>query len=88
MKVISVSAESQYNVLVDCNWRHELLRIVNGKTRIAIVHSSAMAAQVRLAEEIDGEVFYFSVPDGEDAKSFSTISKLWDLTSPSDSNSC
>ena len=78
MKVISVCAESQYNVLVDCNWRHELLRIVNGKTRIAIVHSSAMAAQVRLAEEIDGEVFYFSVPDGEDAKSFSTISKLWD----------
>ena len=78
MKTISVSTEGRYDVLVDCNWRHELLRIVNGRTRIAIVHSSSMSKQVRLDEEIDGEVFYFSVPDGEDAKSFSTISKLWD----------
>ena len=75
MKTISVKADHQYNVLVDCDWKHELLRITKDRTRIAIIHSTSMSEEIR----IDGEVFYFSVPDGEEAKSFSTISKLWDL---------
>ena len=78
MKTVSVKAERQYNVFVDCDWKHELLRITKDRIRIAIVHSSAMSRQIRLDAEIDGEVFYFSIPDGEDAKSFTTLSKLWD----------
>lgn len=77
MKTISVKAEGQYNVLVDCNWKHELTSIVKDRTRIAIIHSSAMSDAVRLDFDIDGEVFYFGVPDGENAKSSSTLLTLW-----------
>lgn len=78
MKTISVKTEAQYNVLVDCNWKHELLSIARDRTRIAIIHSSSMSDTVHLDAGIEGEVFYFSLPDGEDAKSFSVLSKLWD----------
>lgn len=78
MKTISVKAERRYDVLVDCDWKHELLRIIKDRRRIAVVHSSAMSAEMRLDAEIDGELFYFNVPDGEDAKSLTTLSKLWE----------
>ena len=78
MKTISVNSERQYNVLIECSWKHELLRIAKDRSRIAIVHSSTMSGHVHLDGEIDGEVFYFNVPDGEGAKSFSTLSILWD----------
>jgi len=78
MKTISVKAEGHYDVLVDCNWKHELISIAKDRTRIAIIHSSSMSDAVRLDADIDGEVFYFSLPDGEDAKSFPILSKLWD----------
>ena len=78
MKTISVKAEGQYDVVIDCSWKHELIRIAKDRTRIAIIHSLAMSDAVRLNADIEGEVFYFNLPDGEEAKSFSTLCKLWD----------
>lgn len=77
MKSIGIAAEHQYNVLVNCDWKIELGKVIKGKSRIAIIHSSAMADAIHITEEIDSEIFYFKVPDGESAKSFSTLTDLW-----------
>ncbi len=77
MKRISVSAERNYDVQVDCDWRVELATLVENRSRIAIVHTDAMRDAVALPANLAAEVFYFNLPDGEAAKSFETISKLW-----------
>ena len=77
MKAISVKAEREYEVRVDCDWKSELIALSKTRTRIAVIHSEHMAQAVRIDADIDGEVFYFPLPDGELAKSFETISQLW-----------
>ena len=78
MKRVSVSAERDYDVQVDCDWKVELATLVANRSRIAIVHTDAMRDAVRLPAGLAPEVFYFNLPDGEAGKSFETISKLWD----------
>jgi len=77
MKTISVQAEREYQVLVDCDWRSELISLAKNRTRVAIIHSEQMSQAVHFEADIDAEIFYFSLPDGELAKSFTTISQLW-----------
>ena len=77
MKTISVNAEREYQVLVDCDWKSELISLAKNRTRIAVIHNEHMSKQVRIESDIDAEIFYFTLPDGELAKSFTTISQLW-----------
>ena len=77
MNKISVHAEREYEVLVDCDWKTELIALSKERTRIAVIHSQEMSKAVRIDAEIDAEIFYFSLPDGELAKSFTTIAQLW-----------
>ena len=77
MKKISVHAEREYEVFVDCDWKTELVSLAKERTRIAIIHSEQMSQEIRVDADIDAEIFYFSLPDGEQAKSFTTISQLW-----------
>jgi len=77
MKKISIHAEREYEVLVDCDWKSELISLAKNRTRIAVIHSEKMSKEVRIDSDIDAEFFYFSLPDGELAKSFTTISQLW-----------
>lgn len=78
MKIISVHAERNYTVSTECNWRDELIKIATGRVRMAVIHSMAMAEAVQISDEIDTEIFYFSIPDAEAAKNLATVSKLWD----------
>ena len=78
MKTISVHAERNYSVSTECNWRDELIRIATGRVRMAVIHSMAMAEAVQISDDIDAEIFYFSIPDAEAAKNLATMSKLWD----------
>ena len=77
MKKILVSAERKYEVLIDCDWKSELVSLAKNRTRIAIIHTQQMSESVRIDAEIDAEIFYFALPDGELAKSFASISQLW-----------
>ena len=77
MKRILVSAERKYEVLIDCDWKSELVSLAKNRTRIAIIHTQQMSESVRIDAEIDAEIFYFALPDGELAKSFASISQLW-----------
>ena len=77
MTRIGVNAERNYDVQVDCHWKSELATLVTNRSRVAIIHTDAMRDAVRLSADLAAEVFYFNVSDGEAAKSFETISKLW-----------
>ncbi len=75
MKFIEVKAEHNYNVIVDCDWRFQLLTLAQNRSRVGIIHTEEMASSVEF--DCDSEVFYFAVPDGEDAKSFKNLISLW-----------
>lgn len=78
MKTISVHAERNYTVITDCSWRDELISIAKNRVRMAVIHSSAMADAVRISDDGDTEIFYFSIPDAEAGKNLTSVSKLWD----------
>ena len=75
MKLIKVKAEHEYNVVVDCDWRSQLLALTKNRTRVGIIHTQEMASSIEF--DCESEVFYFTVPDGEDAKSFKNLTSLW-----------
>ena len=79
MKKINVRAEREYIVSVGCDWTSEILRISKGRSRVGIIHTREMRPRVQLASTSDTQFFYFEVPDGEDAKSFVNISRLWNM---------
>jgi len=75
MELISVKAEHEYDVMVDCDWRSQLLTLAKNRSRVGIIHTQEIAASVQF--NCDSEVFYFTVPDGEDAKSLKNLTLLW-----------
>lgn len=75
MKSIKVKAEHEYNVIVDCDWRSQLLALARNRTRVGIICTQEMASSIEF--DCDSEIFYFTVPDGEDAKSFKNLTSLW-----------
>jgi len=77
MRGINVRAERSYDVLIDCDWKSQVIECAANRARVAVIHSQSMADAVRLEADIDAEIFYFSLPDGEDAKSFTTITAIW-----------
>ena len=79
LKNISVQAERDYLVSVGCDWVSEILRITNERSRVGIIHTKEMRPRVQLDSSSGTQFFYFEVPDGEDAKSFVNISRLWNL---------
>lgn len=75
MELIEVNAEHSYDVVVDCDWKAQLREISKNRVRVGIIHTQEMASAV--AFDCDSELFYFAVPDGEDAKSFANLAALW-----------
>ena len=75
MRLIKVNAEHEYNVTVDCDWRTQLLALAKKRTRVGIIHTQDMASSIEF--DCDSEVFYFNVPDGEEAKSVANLTLIW-----------
>jgi 3-dehydroquinate synthase len=75
VKLIKVKAEREYSVIVDCDWRTQLLALAKNRTRVGIIHTQEMASSIDF--NCDSEVFYFTVPDGEEAKSIKNLTSLW-----------
>ena len=77
MKIIEVNAEHQYSVVIGCEWSSTLLAEIKGRTRIAVIISSAYSPDLTTLRSSDAELHIFTVPDGEDAKNSSTLISLW-----------
>lgn len=77
MKRITVNAERSYQVSIGCDWRKEILPLIHGRTRVAILISTAML-QYYLPLEVSGtSISIFEIPDGELGKTTATLESLW-----------
>ena len=76
-RVISVSAETKYDVVIGCNWRDELSLRASERTRCAIVTTESMKIALGDVEAGDCEFLYCIIPDGEEGKSPDVLLRLW-----------
>ena len=77
MHSIDVRSEHDYQVIIDCNWKEQLINSLGTRSRVAFIFSNRMKDVVKAIEVGDCEAFYFEVADGEDAKTYQTLNTLW-----------
>lgn len=79
--VIDVSAEHQYKVLIGRGLLGELPVLLDGASKVAIVHPAALEASAEaIREDLETQgltAVMMQVPDGEDAKTAEVLSFLW-----------
>lgn len=78
MVVIDISAERNYQVEIDIDWRKNLTHHFESRNQVAIIVSTAMAQRVTDFYIGDAEVHIFTIPDSEAGKSFATYQKVLD----------
>ena len=76
-EIVQVRSEREYDVLIDCDWRSEFARLVTGRTRVAIIVSASFRSHVGDLPDVDAEIHFFEIPDGEEGKHASTLESLW-----------
>ena len=77
MTIVKVSAEREYEVLIDISWKSELSKYLIGRSRAAVIVSEQMQPRIGQFESSDTEILTFTVPDGEAGKSSSTLLQIW-----------
>lgn len=77
MTTITVNAEHGYNVVIDTSWQQALAGAIHSRTRAAFIYSENMREQVRIPVDSECEIHYFELPDGESAKTATTLHTLW-----------
>lgn len=77
MKTIHVSADREYDVYVDVDFKAELIDLSKERTRVAIVFSEAMKDRIPTFDAGDTEFFYLPIADGEAGKSAPALSQAW-----------
>ena len=77
MKTIHVSADREYDVLIDTSFRSAVEKYSGDRARVAIFFSEHMKESIPQFSTGDTEYFYFPIPDGEAGKSPETISAIW-----------
>ena len=78
MKYISVSADRDYQVVIDANWQEALEPYLVNRGQVAVIVSEAMRDRITDLPETDAQIHIFTVPDSEAGKSFATYQKLLD----------
>jgi 3-dehydroquinate synthase len=78
MKNIFVSADRDYQVLIDANWQVALEPHLVNRGQVAVIVSEAMRDRITGLPETDAQIHIFTVPDSEAGKSFATYQKLLD----------
>jgi 3-dehydroquinate synthase len=78
MNSIKVFAEIEYSVEIGCNWNEALLPLLDGRSKAAIIVSSAMRSHIADLPSLDCEIFYFEIPDGEEGKCAKVLAQVWD----------
>ena len=74
---ITVNAERSYQVKLTNSWSRDLAAICEGRTRVAVIVSESYSPDLAEFKNLDSELHVFQVPDGEDGKSISTLTKIW-----------
>jgi 3-dehydroquinate synthase len=77
MTSISVTAERSYSVILTSDWNKELAQLCQGRTRVAVIVSEGFKPDLSGLMDLDSDIHVFDVPDGEDAKSVTTLNKVW-----------
>lgn len=77
MKTIEVRAERTYSVDFSSDWRSLLIQVLKSRTRVAIIVSEAMRAQVEGINGGDCEIFIFTIKDSEAGKSIKSLEQVW-----------
>ena len=77
MTIITVNAERSYEVTLTNSWRKDLASICEARTRVAVIVSETYSTELTELMSLDSELHVFQVPDGEDGKSISTLTKVW-----------
>jgi 3-dehydroquinate synthase len=78
MKNIFVSADRDYQVLIDANWQVALEPHLVNRGQVAVIVSEAMRDRITGLPDTDAQIHIFTVPDSEAGKSFLTYQKLLD----------
>ena len=77
MKKIHVSADRDYEVVIDVDYLTALSDRAQGRTRVAVVFSESMKDRIPQLEAGDCEFFYLPIPDGEAGKSAAVLVQAW-----------
>jgi 3-dehydroquinate synthase len=77
VKTIHVSADREYDVLIDADFITSLADLSSNRTRVAVVFSESMKNRIPTFESGDTEFFYLPIPDGEAGKSSSVLTQAW-----------
>ena len=77
MKNIVVTAERDYTVSIGGQWQTSLVQLIQSRTRVAVIVSAGFSPDLKSIQALDCDVHVFTVPDGEEAKSASTLFTLW-----------
>ena len=76
--IIQVQSERSYPVIIDSSWKTELVKLLDGRNKAAIIVSEKMQPSIKDLIATDAEVLVFPIPDGEPGKSSATLNKIWD----------
>jgi 3-dehydroquinate synthase len=76
--IIEVAAERTYPVIIDSSWKVELSKLLEGRSKAAIIVSEKMQHSIKDLIATDAEVLIFPIGDGESGKSSTTLNKIWD----------
>jgi 3-dehydroquinate synthase len=78
MKYISISADRDYQVVIDANWQEALEPYLVNRGQVAVIVSEAMCDRITNLPDTEAQIHIFTVPDSEAGKSFATYQKLLD----------
>ena len=78
MNVISVSADREYEVVIDIDWQKALEPYFVNRGQVAVIVSEAMRDRIVGLSDTEAQIHIFTVPDSEAGKSFATYQKVLD----------
>ena len=78
MNTISVTADRNYEVVIDINWQKAIEPYLTNRGQVAVIVSEAMRDRIVNLPVTDAQIHVFTVPDSEAGKSFATYQKVLD----------
>ena len=78
MKSISVTADRDYEVVIDIDWQKAVEPYLSNRGQVAVIVSEAMRDRIVNLPVTDAHIHIFTVPDSEAGKSFATYQKVLD----------
>lgn len=77
MKKIHISADREYDVVIDTEAQSSIEELASNRSRVALFFSENLRESIPLFTSSDAEFFYFPIPDGESGKSAAVLHQSW-----------